>query len=48
MQNRSVNEHLVYERIQDDEWALEHLRYEACFSAHQKMKLSFLAGTYYD
>lgn len=28
---------------ENDEWALEHLRYEACFSVHQKMKLSFFA-----
>ena len=42
---KATNEHLLYEGKQDDEWALKHLRYEACFSAHQKMELSFLPGT---
>lgn len=34
--------------VKNDEWALQHLRYEACFSTHQKMKLSLSPGTLYD
>lgn len=38
-------DHRRLEGHKNDEWTLQHLKYEPCFSVHQKMKLSLLHGT---